>query len=287
MIRLARQQFGRPALSRRRALPSLDAPVSLHMVITQSMLEMGMLTLRSLEWHSGHTWAPFIHEDGSLTDADVETLQRNFPDARVIRRTEADRELDRVLEPYPTCRETRRQHNWFLKNFDTWHYAPHERFIVIDSDIVFFRRPDLVMDWITSGADSVWVMEDTREKYALPRAEIEELLGFPLWKKVNSGLDLLPRAAFDLDLAEKYFSLCGPRAREFHFLEQTFFAVTGAAWGKGGALPPEYEISWGNFRRRDGVCRHYVGPFKNDLLWIEGATTFWFQSRRTGEQAEK
>ena len=254
------------------------------MVLSQSMLEMGMLTLRSLEFHTGRLWSPFIHEDGSLTDDDVATLLRNFPDAQVIRRAAADFELDQVLAPFPACRESRRQHNWFLKNFDTWHYAPHERYIVIDSDIVFFRRPDLVMDWVTSGGDSVWVMKDTREKYALPRGEIEELLGFPLWKKVNSGLDLMPHAAFDLALAEKYFALCGPRARDFHFLEQTFFAVVGAAWGKGGALPPEYEISWGNFRRPGGVCRHYVGPFKNDLLWIEGATTFCLQSLWGGDR---
>ncbi len=250
------------------------------MVLSQSMLEMGMLTLRSLEYHTGRLWAPFIHEDGSLTEQDVARLRSHFPDARIVRRTDADRELHELLAPFPACRESRRKHNWFLKNFDTWHYALHDRYIVIDSDIVFFRRPDKMMDWIANGDDSVWVMEDTREKYALPREQIEALLGFPLWKKVNSGLDLMPRAAFNLPLAEKYFELCGPRARDFHFLEQTFFAVAGAAWGKGGALPAEYEISWGNFRHRDSVCRHYVGPFKNDLLWIEGASTFWFQSRK-------
>lgn len=245
---------------------------------------MGMLSMRSLEFQSGRTWAPFFHEDGSLTDDDVAALERHFPDATVIRRAEADSVLDRVLEPFPTCRNTRQKHNWFLKNFDTWHYAPYDRFIVIDSDIVFFRRPDRIMDWMSAGSDALHVMEDTREKYALERKEIENLMGFPIWKRVNSGLDLMPKAAFDLALAEKYFSLCSPRAREFHFLEQTLFAVLGSAWGKGGVLPPEYEISWGNFRRRGGVCRHYVGPFKNDLLWIEGATTFYFQSCRKREK---
>ena len=280
LIRLARHAFGRPAISRRRDHPRLDAPISLHMVLSQRMMEMGMLTLRSLEFHTGRLWAPIIHEDGSLTDRDVKELIRLFPDARVIRRAEADRELDAVLASFPACRESRRKHNWFLKNFDAWHYAPHSRYIVIDSDIVFFRRPEKLMSWIEDGDDTVWLMEDTNEKYAMPREEIEAIMGFPLWRKVNSGLDLMPRAAFDLALAEKYLTLCGPRARHFQFLEQTFFAVAGSAWGRGGTLPGEYEISWGNFRRRDGVCRHYVGPFKDDLLWIEGATTFFLQSRR-------
>ncbi len=279
LIRSARAAFGRPAIARRRVYPVNDAPVSLHMVLSQRMMEMGMLTMRSWEFHTGRLWAPVIHEDGSLTDADVAELGRFFPDARVIRRAEADREMERVLEGFPTCLESRRRHNWFLKNFDTWHYATHDRYIVIDSDIVFFRRPERVLAWIDDGDDTVWVMEDTNEKYALPREEIERRMGLSLWPKVNSGLDLMPKAAFDPALAEKFLTLCGPDARHFQFLEQTFFAVAGSAWGRGGTLPREYEISWGNFRRRDGVCRHYVGPFKDDLLWIEGATTFALQSR--------
>lgn len=256
------------------------------MVISQRMLEMGMLTLRSLEYHTGRCWAPIIHDDGSLTDRDVEILSGHFPDARVIRRADANRELDEVLAAHPASRESRSKHNWFLKNFDTWHFAPHDRYIVIDSDIVFFRRPDKMMKWIEEGEDSVWLMEDTNEKYAMPREEIEAIMGFPLWRKVNSGLDLMPKASFDLDLAEKFLSLCGPEAKHFQFLEQTFFAVTGSAWGRGGTLPPEYEISWGNFRRKDGVCRHYVGPFKDDLLWIEGATTFYHRSKGENRDAK-
>lgn len=261
-------------------LPLNSAPVSLHMVLSQRMLHMGMLALRSLEFHSGRLWAPIIHEDGSLTDADIAELKRQFPDARVIRRPEANAELDKVLADLPACREYRQKHNWFLKNFDTWHYAPHDRYIVIDSDIVFFRRPEQLLRWVDEGDDSLWLMEDTNEKYCMPREEIEALMGLSLWHKVNSGLDLMPKKAFDLALAEKFLSLCGPKSRHFQFLEQTYFAVAGSVWGRGGTLPREYEISWGNFRRRDGICRHYVGPFKNDLLWVEGATTFWLQSKR-------
>jgi hypothetical protein len=285
LIRASRAAFGRPAIARRRDFPRQPAPVSLHMVVGQRMLEMGLLTLRSLEFHTGRTWAAVIHDDGTLGDADIAAVQTHFPDARVIRRAEADAALDTALASHPTCRAYRGKHNWFLKNFDTWFFAPHDRYIVIDSDIVFFRRPDHLLRWVDDGADTLWVMEDTTEKYALPREDIEALLGFPLWQKVNSGLDLMPRPAFDLDLAERYLTACGPAARHFQFLEQTFFAVTGAAWGRGGTLPREYEISWGNFRRRDSVCRHYVGPFKDDLLWVEGGTTFFFQSRHPSAPA--
>ena len=278
-IDFCRGNFAASAVRRRVPLAHHGHAVSLHMVLSRDGLLMGQLALRSLEFHSGSSWAPVLHDDGSLSDSDVAELQVNFPDATVIRRAEADAALGEALAGYPQCRDNRLKHPWFLKVFDTRHFAPHDRYIVIDSDIVFFRMPDFVLNWMEERLDTFWFMEDTKEKYSSPRAGIEAAMGFPLWKRVNSGLDLMVRPAVDLSLAEKFLERCAPMAREFHFLEQTFFAVAGSAWGKGGKLPVEYEISWTNFRRPGAVCRHYVGPFKNDALFIEGASIFWWQSR--------
>lgn len=278
-INFCREKFAREAVARRREFPQSTAPVSLHMVLSHDMMLMGMLALRSFEYHTGRLWSPVIHEDGTLTDDDARELQARFPDARIVRRAEADATLDDALRDHPVCRENRKKHHWFLKNFDTRHYAAHDHYIVMDSDIVFFQRPGLVLDWIADRPDTNWVMKDTREKYSGPREDIEREMGFPLWHKVNSGLDLMYRPSVDLALCEKFLTRCAPIAREYHFLEQSFFAVAASAWGKGGQLPPEYEISWTNFRRRGAICRHYVGPFKNDALYIEGATCFWLQNR--------
>lgn len=279
-IALSRDVLARKAVQPGRERPHHGQPVSLHMVLSQAGLLMGQLTLRSLEFHSGFSWAPVLHDDGTLTDRDVEEIKRNFPDATIIRRAEADDALHEALTDFPICRENRKKHPWFLKVFDTRHFAPHDRYIVIDSDIVFFKRPDFILEWMEAQPDTFWFMEDTKEKYSSARPGIEAAMGFPLWERVNSGLDLMVRPAVDLGLAEKFLECCAPMAREFCFLEQTFFAVTGSASGKGGKLPPEYEISWTNFRRRGAVCRHYVGSFKNDALFVEGATVFWWQSRR-------
>jgi len=278
-IQFCRRNFAAPAVRRRVPLPHHGRPVSLHMVLSRDGLLMGQLALRSLEFHSGFSWAPVLHDDGTLSESDVAELRANFPDATVIRRSEADAALDEALAAYPHCRDNRLKHPWFLKVFDTRHFAPHDRYIVLDSDIVFFRKPDFVLDWMEKRPEAFWFMEDTKEKYSSGRAGIEEAMGFSLWERVNSGFDLMVRPAVDLALAEKFLERCAPMAREFHFLEQTFFAVAGSAWGRGGKLPREYEISWTNFRRPGAVCRHYVGSFKNDALFIEGASVFWWQSR--------
>ena len=278
ILAFSRDVLARKAVQPNKVLPHHGSPVSLHMVLSQSGLLMGQLTLRSLEFHSGYSWSPILHDDGTLSDRDVQEIQTNFPDAIVIRRAEADRVLNEALAEYPLCRENRNKHPWFLKIFDTLHFASHDHYIVIDSDIVFFNRPDFVLEWITKRPQTFWFMEDTKEKYSSDRAGIESAMGFPVWQRVNSGLDLMVRPAVDLALAEKFLGCCEPLAREFCFLEQTFFAVVGSAWGHGGKLPKEYEISWTNFRRKRAVCRHYVGSFKHDALFVEGASVFWWQS---------
>jgi hypothetical protein len=280
MIAFCRDRLATGAVRRSRNFPHHGRPVSLHMVLSGTGVLMGQLTLRSLEYHSGVSWAPVLHDDGTLTDRDVAEIRENFPDARIIRRSEADAAMRCGLEGFPHCGENREKHPWFLKVFDTRHFAPHDHYIVIDSDIVFFRKPEFMMQWMDGLPETFWFMEDTKEKYSSDRVGIEAAMGFPLWSRVNSGLDLMFRPGVDLSLAERFLERCVPLAREYHFLEQTFFAVAGSAWGKGGTFPLEYEISWTNFRRRGAVCRHYVGPFKNDALYVEGATCFWARSRR-------
>ena len=279
VISWCRTCFAKSCVQKTQRFPDHELGVSLHMVLSHNGVLMGQLTLRSLEFHSGFSWSPVLHDDGTLTDTDVKEIKRNFPDARVIRRTDADLALDKVLQDYPHCRNNRMKHPWFLKVFDTRHFAESDRYIVIDSDIVFFKKPEFILDWMAKRPDTFWFMHDTKEKYSSPRAGIEDAMGFPLWERVNSGLDLMVAPGVTYSLAETFLERCAPLAHEFHFLEQTFFAVVGSAWGRGGKLPDEYEISWTNFRRSQAVCRHYVGDFKNDALFIEGASTFWWQQR--------
>jgi hypothetical protein len=278
-IRCCRRWFGDSVI--REPLPAtpLPEPLSLHMVVSRDTWRMGLLALRSLEFQSGCRWRPWIHEDGTFGDEDARQLQALQPDATIVRRAEADARMSEFLGQWPICREHRMRHHWFIKFFDTFAFAPGERYMVLDSDIVFFRAPAGIREWAASGADTVHFMRDTRETYALPREDLERGMGFPFWRAVNSGICLMVKPAVSLDLAEKFLGQFAGNARHYQFLEQSLFALTGSAWNRGDCLPPSYEISWGNFRRPDSVCRHYVGPFKHDLLWVEGALSHWLDRR--------
>ena len=277
-IRFCRKHFAEQSVAQRINFPHHGHPVSLHMVVGKEMTLLGMLGLRSLEWHSGYSWAPVIHDDGTMDEVDFEAWKRFFPECTIIPKDRADKEVSSALEPFPACRENRLKHHWFLKVFDTHHYASHEHYIVLDSDILFFRRPQLVLDWIKDPFGTFYVMRDTKEKYSHPKQKIVEAMGIPMMEAVNSGLDMVPKGEFSLEFAEQFLTNCSANATHYEFLEQTIFAIMASRAPNGRHLPSEYEISWNRIRRWNAVCRHYVGSVKKDLFFLEGATSFYLQT---------
>ncbi len=245
--------------------------VSVHMLVSSRTWDAGLLSAVSLESSSGRSWQFFFHDDGTLDERVVERILQRLPDARVVRRADADERARNFLAGHPKCLEHRAKHNLFLKFFDFAAWASGDRFIVLDSDVIFFRRPPEIMDWVESGSQDYRYNEDTKEKFCIPRDYLERGLGIAMWPRFNSGLVLVPKQAMNLDLAEGLLAKFEETAHHPQFFEQTLYGLMGSVWGRGGALPRSYEISWGYFHRRGAVCRHYVGAFKHDLLFIEGA----------------
>ena len=245
--------------------------VPVHMLVSSKTWHAGLLAAISLEHHSGRRWKFVIHDDGTVSEAAQKKIQSVLPDVRFVPRTEAEARAKGFLSGHPKCHEHRAKHNLFLKFFDFPAFATGERFITLDSDALFFRRPMEILKWVDSGDDRCFYNEDTKEKYCIPRAEIEAALGVTMWPRFNSGLVLMPTAAINLDWAERLLETFENTAHHPQFFEQTLYGLMASEWNRGGALPPTYEISWGYFRKRGAICRHYVGDFKHDLLYIEAA----------------
>lgn len=244
---------------------------TVQMLVSSKTWHAGLLAAMSFEHHTGRRWKFVIHDDGTVDEAAEAKIRKIFPDVLFVPRAEADERAAEYLSEHPKCREHRAKHNLFLKFFDFPAFASGERFIVLDSDAIFFRRPTEILEWVDSGAETCLYNEDTKEKYCIPRAQIQEGIGITMWPRFNSGLVLMPSAAVNLDWAERLLVTFEGTAHHPQFFEQTLYGLMASVWGRGGALPPTYEISWGYFRKRGAICRHYVGDFKHDLLYVEAA----------------
>ena len=214
-------------------------------------------------------WPVVLHDDGTLPSEARGTLARLFPGTRFISRQEADAAMLPFLKAYPFCETYRASHALALKIFDVPHFATGDQFLLLDSDVLFFRYPHEIIDWVKTGAGECWFNADVAESALLSASEAKEELGVTLWPKVNSGLCLLSKAAVDYDFCDRALAQTSILRGHVWRVEQTLFALCASKHGKGGLLPKEYEVSLGRHGAEDAVARHYVGAVR-DRFYGEG-----------------
>lgn len=253
------------------ALPAEHVPVVL--VLGRDHLTMAAWMLASWTIATGRNWRIYFHDDGTLPNETREQFARLRLSVTVISRNEANTEMAARLSALPRCRSYREGVPLGLKIFDVPEIQSAPRLLLIDPDVLFFRRPDEILTWCDRPQDfSCWFNVDVAEASNVPAAEAHARLGLELWPRVNSGLCLLTRSAIDLDFCEKVLEQTSIREGHFWRVEQTLFAICASRYEKGGLLPETYEVSLDAFRRSAAIARHYVGAVRH-RFWAEGVWT--------------
>ncbi|MBU2571534.1 MAG: glycosyltransferase [Gammaproteobacteria bacterium] len=93
-----------------------------------------------------------VHDDGSLTDADKELIKKHLPHTTIIDRNFANAEFDRLVKN-PFLSKVRGSYTSYLKLFDTTFFNKTERIIILDTDTLFIRRPDEIIEWSKHGGN--------------------------------------------------------------------------------------------------------------------------------------
>ena len=97
-------------------------------------------TLKTFYYYSNRHYALCIHDDGTLSDSARITLKHHFPNARLIDRPSADERIFAYLASHPRCLKFRKSNHLSPKLFDFPAYLESDRMLLLDSDILFFRR---------------------------------------------------------------------------------------------------------------------------------------------------
>lgn len=244
--------------------------VPIHVLTGDKDWRLAAWSLASFLQFSEVGWPIVIHDDGSLSEEATEVFEGIFPACRIISRDQSDEEMNRVLLPYPFCLDYRNTHPLGIKVFDMAHYATEERFIVLDSDVLFFRKPQEIVDWAKApvGRDC-WFNEDVQEASLITASEAREELNVKLWSRVNSGLCLLYKPAIDLDFCDRALAVTSILRGHVWRVEQTLFALCASRNGRGGLLPKTYEVTLKRHASKDIIARHYVGAVR-DRFYGEG-----------------
>lgn len=208
-----------------------------------------------------------IHEDGSVPSFGIEALRHHFPDARLIRKPEADLRLCERLRGYPNCAALRSQNVLSLKVFDFSAYLESDRLFLLDSDILFFRRPCVLLDRLTNPTFAVNSLNrDWRHGYTIDMEKHTSQFDFPVQPLINSGLGLMHRDSYQLDWFEEWLGMEGVLGHP-HRIEQTLVGLACSRFGH-EFLPGEYDVT-DTGAPDSAAVKHYTGPIRH-LLYKEG-----------------
>lgn len=224
--------------------------------------------LKSFYLASGRRYALCIHEDGSLSPSDLACLQQQFPAARIIRRSEADAKVTKLLREFPRSLEFRRTNLLAPKVFDFVAFLESDRMALFDSDLLFFGAP---AGFLQRVEDPLYTKNtfnsDFGDAYTVDAQEVRPLIGHDLLPFINSGFGLLHRNSVKWEWTEEFLAL--PKLLDGHFwrIEQTLLALCSSRFGV-ELLPDDYTLYLepGIGRRS---FRHYVGQIRH-LMYGEG-----------------
>jgi hypothetical protein len=244
-----------------------DSSAEVH-VLTSSQDWLNLMwTLKSFYRVCGKPYRLVIHEDGSLGEEALGHIRRLFPDARLIARDNADTRVLASLADYPHSHEFRKTNALSLKVFDFRHFLDADRMILLDSDVLFYRRPDVLMNRIEDAAyDNNTVNGDVASVFTVESDLVRERFGFALPERFNSGLGLIHRDSLSVDWIEELLQLPGIIGH-FWRIEQTLYALCSGRFGV-ELLPPEYDV-YLDKGIGERPSRHYVGAIRH-LMYSEG-----------------
>ena len=241
-----------------------SAALTVHVLTGRRFWYQTAFCLWTLARASGRRLAPVVLDDGSLLPVHFASIARLFPEARLVTEAETVARLEGVLPAaaFPTLRSRRLAFPLLRKLVDV-HAGLTGWRLFLDSDMLFFRRPDLLLRWLEQ-PDMPLRAADVENAYGYPLVLLNELAGHPVDEKVNTGLLGLRSDALDWPRMEYWCRTLIERAGTHYYQEQALVALLLAGRAHVAApieeyvtfpRPPEAEAC-------RAVMHHYVAGSK-------------------------
>ena len=245
-------------------LPLAIGGPEIHFLTGARFWDQTAFCLYSLQHHAGQALPAVFHDDGSATETIMDRLGRLFPHARWRRHTEIVATLDRHLPVarFPVLRERWAAYPNIRKLTDV-HAGSRGWKLVLDSDMLFFRRPDFLLAWLAA-PDRPLHMVDVEESYGYSRALMQSLAGTPIPPLVNVGITGLASEALDWERLERWCRELIAAEGTSYYLEQALIAMLVAGQPCAVAPAADYIVlpDKAECRNPRAVLHHYVAGSK-------------------------
>jgi glycosyltransferase involved in cell wall biosynthesis len=214
--------------------------------------------------HSDLPVRPVVLDDGSLDSTMQAALRRVIPHVRFESRAAIEARLDRALPEarFPILRRHRLVYPHLRKLTDV-HAGLTGWRMVLDSDMLFFRKPAFLLDWLRDPRRPAHMI-DVTPSYGYAPALLGEIAGAPLAERLNVGMIGLRSDAIDWDRLESWCRTLLERHGSHYLLEQGLTAMLLAGQNCLAAPEADYVVlpSADEARQPRAVLHHYVAESK-------------------------
>lgn len=178
-----------------------DKTLRVRMLLCRRDLDLALYCWKTLQTCSEEAFETVVHEDGSLTDADVARVEQELPRARVVRRAEADACMAERLARHAHARAFRAGSVWGLKLLDVALLEDGDCFYV-DGDVRFFRPFRGLFTRAAVAGRSVFLRDTVWTAYSVRPWHLLDRRGLRVVEGINTGLTLIDRTCYDLDFVD-------------------------------------------------------------------------------------
>ncbi len=238
----------------------------LHVLCQKSDVWMLTWSLKSLLFHSTLTPKVIIHNDGSLDQFACYHLKRIFSNIRIISRQEADATvLPKIPKTSKLYKYRSEGHPLLLDLIDPIIYAENDKLVVLNSDILFFKTPREVDDFIINQSDTDVLVSRQPKSYVMAISSdyvnkhslIQKEAGY-----INCGITLLNRKAISLEDSVDFFEHCLLPIKDYLVEAMGWVALVGKTNFK--FLPDDtYHIK--GMLHENTIAKHFTSGRRHEL----------------------
>lgn len=242
-------------------------PLDIHFLTGAKHWPEAVVCFWSLCQHSDLPLRLVAVDDGTLDDEGIGSLRRIFPHVAIEEAVGIQARLDSVLPEsrFPTLRSSR-IHQPLLRKITDLHAGRTGWRLLLDSDMVFFRRPDFLLDWLQDDARKPLYMQDVQNAYGFSHELRQGLVpGRQIHEKINIGIFGLRSDWIDFEQLESWLSTLLEYEPSPYNLTQGLTSLLLAGVDCAVA-PPEDYVCWpegDELEHPTVVMHHYVSKSKD------------------------
>lgn len=148
-----------------------EAPTAIHSAVPHRYLNAYLFAIKSfLRFHSDV--AVVVHDDGSLKTQDYEIIEHHLPNVKIISRQLANKTFKKQF-PDPFLNQVRSSYTSYLKLFDSTLFSEGKRIVILDTDTLFIKKPQHIIDWCINGGQP-WFHSSPTGSWKTKPAKIAE-----------------------------------------------------------------------------------------------------------------